>query len=879
MVRKSLCAVCAVVATVASAEFCEHTFAFYPFKDLAPGEEGANAKFENAVDPSTYRGTGLEFNHPSVKAKGLVTTDEDAPGKYIFEDVSMAIPTPICTDPQSLRLSSAYDPGTDPSEDEGHGDGPYSYSGGEISFSDVETKLSGCTEFTIEFFWKIDSTEGYQPEYDPAMLLNLTKCGWLTYAGDSSVRQVGLAFPLVRSGSNDKTVALFDNKAPWGKYCMYPKTIAKDQWHHVGLVYKDNAFKVWGDYVNSSEALVGQNAAELAGYTLTKITESVPFNFGFGRNGRPGFHGKVACFRFSSKALSPEKFLRASNLPHFREVREPEPVTMNNETIAYYSFREAEGKIGQSAKGAYILNDINAETHHGSVSVQATGGDLVYDDDIPGQYVFDSFRAGATACVTNPYSLKFVRATGTSDALSATLQLEDVATELSKSNELTIEFFYKITEPTIVPSYADNQALTFNSGIVDAADGKRLSMGLWLPCGSPGATPLQVRLSKKGVPSTYFAHSGTVYSNLADGKWHHVGITCVETNFTMVLDYGKSFNAIANGARQALDTLEPLMLGLDHFGGKISCLRVSKKALSANEMLHASTLSTCRPADSLWYRFEDGTTGANLTSAGAANTPRQYRDFNPSIFHWPATFPPGDGYGASATVFPTFAGRSWWSTLRPTAGEDERVNAKALHFETVPKASAEVPFASGTYVRTTSAALKGSMTMEAFVKFDYGAFMEHIGTVFSETRDRVAIMSHETVKTYSPWKLYMTSVKTKAVLNLGVWCVDDTKRDFSYTMPNPTALRDKWHHYAVVYDEENLKISLYVDREKVIDETLPAKLLYKYEGNLCYYSFGAGGNNQPFDGWMDEIRLSEGVLGPDDFLRPDGRPGMILLFR
>ena len=50
---------------------------------------------------------------------------------------------------------------------------------------------------------------------------------------------------------------------------------------------------------------------------------------------------------------------------------------MGNETIACYSFREGVCKIGESAKTAYILNDIDAETHHGSITVQANGGDLV----------------------------------------------------------------------------------------------------------------------------------------------------------------------------------------------------------------------------------------------------------------------------------------------------------------------------------------------------------------------------------------------------------------------------------------------------------------------------------------------------------------------
>lgn len=876
VVKKTFVVVLAVAATAAFADFSEDTFAFYPLTDIAPGANGKNVQFKNAVDESSYAGTGIQWDHVNTYAKGVIVADEDAPGKYVFEDVSVAVPEPICTDPQSLHLSSRYEPGVDPSKDAT----PYANSGGEISFADVETKLSSCSEFTIEFFWKIDSDEGYQFEYDSALYLNQNQKNWLAYAGDSTVRRVGLAFPLVRdvTASNAKTLALFDGQNKWGNYCSYPAAITHDEWHHVGLVFKDGAFQVWGDYLNKSAELKGEKN-ESAGYVLTALEESVPLNFGHGVNGRPGFHGKVSCLRFSSKALAPEKFLRASNLPHYRNVREPDPVTMGNETIAYYSFREGAGKAGESAKDAYILNDIDAETHHGSVSVQATGGDLVYDDDIPGKYVFDTFKAGATACLTNPCSLRFVRSSQSGSILSAALQFENVATELSKSNELTIEFFYKMTEPTIVPGYAYNQVLTFNSGIIDAADEKRLSMGLWLPCGSPGDTPLQVRLSKAGSPSTYFVHSGTTYSNLADGKWHHVGITCVDTNFTMVLDYGKSSKAVANGVRQALDTSEPLKLGLDYFGGKISCLRVSKKALSPDEMLHVSARPTCKPADSLWYRFEDGTAGANLASAGAANTPRQYSDFAPSIFHWPTAFSAGDGYSAAGTVYPTFAGRSWWTTLRPTAGEDEMDNAKSLHFVTVPKASAGAVFASGTYVRSTSSALKGSMTMEAFVKFDYTAFMEHIGNVFSETCDRVSIMSHETGKTDSPWKLYMTSAKTKAVLNLGVWCVDDTKKDFSYTLPTATALRNKWHHYAVVYDEENLKISLYVDREKVIDESLPAKLIYNVEEKWRYYSFGSGGNNQPFDGWMDEIRLSEGVLGPDDFLRPDGRPGMILLFQ
>lgn len=74
----------------------------------------------------------------------------------------------------------------------------------------------------------------------------------------------------------------------------------------------------------------------------------------------------------------------------------------------------------------------------------------------------------------------------------------------------------------------------------------------------------------------------------------------------------------------------------------------------------------------------------------------------------------------------------------------------------------------------------------------------------------------------------------------------------------------KWHHIAVTYHSPTRKATLYIDYITQWSMTTTHEAVYT--NNSLFFGKGAG-SNWAFDGWMDEIRLSDTVLTPIQFLR------------
>ena len=133
---------------------------------------------------------------------------------------------------------------------------------------------------------------------------------------------------------------------------------------------------------------------------MDKLETSTPLLLGRSfrnANNTPGFHGKISCVRVSSRALTTGEFLHAS------DSLAPK-VMFGDETIAFYSFSEAEGRDGETAHNYVLLND----TREGSFGGKANkgSGSIVFSDDAPGAYVFTNLQNGADIVAVNPRSIK-----------------------------------------------------------------------------------------------------------------------------------------------------------------------------------------------------------------------------------------------------------------------------------------------------------------------------------------------------------------------------------------------------------------------------------------------------------------------------------------
>jgi hypothetical protein len=87
---------------------------------------------------------------------------------------------------------------------------------------------------------------------------------------------------------------------------------------------------------------------------------------------------------------------------------------------------------------------------------------------------------------------------------------------------------------------------------------------------------------------------------------------------------------------------------------------------------------------------------------------------------------------------------------------------------------------------------------------------------------------------------------------------------FNQNLTGPNIQDGQWHHVAVTYHSPTRKATLYVDYVTQWNMTSTHEVVY--DTKSLFFGKGAG-SNQAFDGWLDEVRLSDTVLQPHEFLR------------
>ena len=87
---------------------------------------------------------------------------------------------------------------------------------------------------------------------------------------------------------------------------------------------------------------------------------------------------------------------------------------------------------------------------------------------------------------------------------------------------------------------------------------------------------------------------------------------------------------------------------------------------------------------------------------------------------------------------------------------------------------------------------------------------------------------------------------------------------FNQSFGTTAVLNDgNWHHVALTYNGATRAMDLFFDYSDVGGGTATNPLVY----DNTALRFGTLGGGRAFDGWMDEVRLSDTVLTPNQFLR------------
>lgn len=140
------------------------------------------------------------------------------------------------------------------------------------------------------------------------------------------------------------------------------------------------------------------------------------------------------------------------------------------------------------------------------------------------------------------------------------------------------------------------------------------------------------------------------------------------------------------------------------------------------------------------------------------------------------------------------------------------------------------------------------VTVEAFIKV-------------RTPNDYAAIIRKLLPATGSSWGLYASLSG-----ELGLRIDTDGRINAISSTTTGAGLNDgRWHHVAFSYNSANSNVLMYVDYKQKLSLTLTTPPLF-YDGSALVIGHSTSAANGAFDGWIDEVRVSNEVLTPGRFL-------------
>lgn len=190
------------------------------------------------------------------------------------------------------------------------------------------------------------------------------------------------------------------------------------------------------------------------------------------------------------------------------------------------------------------------------------------------------------------------------------------------------------------------------------------------------------------------------------------------------------------------------------------------------------------------------------------------------------------------------------------------------------------------FVRDASALHLSTFTIEAFVrdtttvKSQYERILFYMEGYPSTSGAAVGTVGYGD----GQWA-WMVGMKSGGYLSFNMSGTREGSTESGYTYPNqqssntrppnntwynnnvPGILTDgRWHHVAMTVDGVAKKVRLYVDYECCLEDTLYSGI--PYESTYFHIGTKGCGGNGSWGGLMDEVRISDAVLTPDQMLRP-----------
>ena len=545
------------------------------------------------------------------------------------------------------------------------------------------------------------------------------------------------------------------------------------------------------------------------------------------------------------------------------------PVSADSSILAFYSFKD--GAAGSSAANVALSNAVDPATLGGAVTLYASDASAAatFDADAPGVRIYSSYRPDAELLCVAPQSIDISSDSESWDgARGASIAFAGASTELSRHHDtgFTVEYFFKIENGVMWNSYASKANLSIYK---EASTGGTKMFALYLPCESEKTVRCGVDGYTNGKPM--YARNANL-SAVNDGKWHHVAIVQTTDGYLQVYyDRTRYINVAvpASLLREEVAADKAVSLACNAFVGKMSCVRLTARALNIDDFMYVSKREQVVTDDGVlaFYPFDDGTVGAS-----ALGTNKVLDAVNP--VHSPGHVVKTSSGSPSITWDDDrpgtyiYAGKSAWDPIYVSPG--------SIHM------TSETTGASGTILfyglgKDLSASRTNGHTVEYFLKLDDSDFTGYspsfsyaAGYFFNGESSREFNLYLPFAMGYANGRQFRYSI---GAYNGG----HATNRNLAYDLWDGA-----WHHVAVVQSNN------VVAGEGGTETT---------NRSVCVYIDGVDYNSISFDGIVEEVnglvelghythhgkysclKLTNRALSPEEFLYATDkkRRGMIFV--
>lgn len=666
----------------------------------------------------------------------------------------------------------------------------------------------------------------------PNQTKNIKAWGMIVNASGNLVVQAQV--PLSDGSAADTSLSMTDIYASG-------VNLADGNWHHVAITYDQTTMRVYIDYAlrASREWTHGLTYGTASKNRLCIGTFDATT---YGR-----WQGFIDEVRISNEALQPDQFLRIVDTTAFSATdadtvlylpfNSPDFTPFNSATSAVSS--KVDMRLSTDAKGAYPRLDTDASA---VVSNELHSGIFATNTIInEGCWTY-------TNNLANPGYARYILV----DDFS-----KNNNTHLITSGDFTAEFFLKVpTTPT-----SSSRILVENTGAKGAGN-IQLTIGAnYLYCTLYSQEEID-KYEAGTVSSMTATDFYTPVSNVVGGDWHHVALVVDKTNrrAAFYLD-GKSLRIVENfvlasGISTASNNDYRFLKIGEGWGGNsanalhglsIDEFRITRRALAPQEFLTRGVAVDATAREALengttraWIGFEGdlsvGPNGSSIVGSATTSTVSMvYSQDVPGVRRGKVVDGNGTVLRESNMSSMHFSGAFGSGDASPDTGSQRLFFERNILLERDMK----------------------SMTVEFFMK----------GTK-NEAKDWSTIIrmyGNDTGSDSSPFRrLWSLGYKDAAGHIYVIKDINGASQTSFYPDDTVSLADDKWHHIAITFEPDGTGKTLcniYKDYE-------PFGSQHTFNGELECDDYGASSFaiGSRYNGYIDEVRVSKGVLSVDQML-------------